>query len=173
MKGLKKVAISLFIIANLYFTAYGLVSNLQLRLRLPMDDRVAIVRNLFSFYSVFGVISLYSTEFQAYGFRERSDSLPPEPTDEMVDLKLLENFFPQATRGEVNHRASLFNFGAMHEEQQAAFRKMPHLMKGIYNRKHPDDPVEQVVLYRLDWPHDRRGYNYRRSEGEYRIVVAN
>jgi hypothetical protein len=167
----KIVIVNCIIIFILLGNIYGMLGTWQIRFNNNAFSRLPYFSNLFYIYGVFRNVQTQNREFMAFGSFQTRDSIPMEPTKDMVDLSM-QDYFPQS-HGESNLRMDYQRIANQPDRIKAKYRQIATSINNMYNKKHPGKPISRVFIYQYYWPTDPMGYYHRFNEARILYLGSN
>lgn len=79
------------------------------------------------------------------------------------------DFFPQ-TLGEANRRLNLYSYHGQTERKARTYGVMADRIKLHHNRAHPDEPIDRVQLYLVEWPKSSDGYMAQYDSRKWKVL---
>jgi hypothetical protein len=149
----KKIAISLFILAIIYCNASVILARSPLTLKLPAP-KVAL--DLFDVFSVFAYYETINRDFLIEGLKVESND--PENAADWIDLGIVDKYFPHSL-GEQQMRLFLSkHFSQGNEFHLNSYRGLTEKIRLRYNREHPENQISKVAISYIYWPRSFKGY---------------
>lgn len=161
----KRIIVGLCMGALIYFNTASLLLVCGVRLPRwePRSQWTAgplpnhwLSERIFRMFDLFDRWSWQNWGFGAYGVKERLETPPKAPTDDMIDLDIYD-YFPHQ-RGEQNRRIYLLSSRNNPARLKVEYKRMADNIQRIHNARHPDDPVAQVLIYQYAWRKGKEGY---------------
>ena len=167
----KRIITNLLVVFILYGNINGMMEAWQIRFESASYWQLPYFSNLFYIYGVFKEVHTQSREFVAFGSNSAMDTSTKKQADDLIDLKI-HDFFPQS-HGEANQRLSFAGIINQPERMEREYQRMAEMIKNIYNRKNPEQNVNNVFIYLYYWPADPNGYYYRSKEASVLFLGSN
>jgi hypothetical protein len=146
----------------LYLNAASLLEAAGARVHLP---RPWYASRPLQIFSLFGYYVTENFGYEAHG-RPVSEKNKEEP--EWIEIDPY-SFFPQ-TLGEANRRLLLFSFQGDLERKRKTYPMMAERMKALYNRSHPDNPIDRIQLYEVRWPVSPLGFRAEYAKRTWTVL---
>lgn len=169
-----RVALTVLTLVLLYQLLAGLAATLRLRfpsapgVRGPLPNLMALERT-FAIFGVWGGYGRDNYDWQIVGLARRVDSPALAPEAAFIDLDAA-SLYPQR-RGDVYRRLAFWTYPEA--EKPALYRRLCDRIQHAHNRRNPERPVTQVVIFRRRWPRSADGTYARVSEATRELIAHN
>lgn len=141
-----------------YFNIAALFRSSGMRVELP---RPWFASSLFQIFSLFGY---YTEENYGYELQVRRAG----EVDGWYEINPYD-FFPQ-TLGEANRRLNFYSYHGQSERKARTYGVMADRIKLRHNRVHPDEPIDRVQIYLVEWPKSSDGYMAKYDSRKWRVL---
>jgi len=175
MSFLKKVGAIFIILLLFYLNVDSLSTTLNLRFKPLFPGSTSLLpnhwmtRQLFRIWDVFDRWSTFNIGYRAYGSLTELKTPPTKPTADMIDLDVY-SYFPYE-RGDSNRRLGMPSIRTR-PALRIYQKRILEMVKREYNKKHPEAPIKQAILYQYIWQKNPEGRDFNMDKGEIILEAA-
>jgi hypothetical protein len=164
-----KFFIANLVILTVIYANTAVLANYALTMVWP-NAALPIPKGLYDLFNLFGVFSYYeqtNRDVEIFGITAPSGKYPE---GQVIKLSVTD-YFP-FSRGEIDTRINVYRHGYLFGPagEQEAKQLLATKIKARYNRAHPDEPIEKLVVASLQWPRSFESYEQLKAQEDLQIL---